>query len=55
MIGNMEKYVVLCRMQIFQLSRKHKCRFSSIFEHEHHRALDIRTSSGMNIKYVVLL
>ena len=41
--------IVLCRTQIFQVSIEYERRFSSIFEHEHHRALDIRTSSGTNI------
>ena len=47
--------LVLCRTQIFRVSSEYERRFLSIFEHEHHRALDIRTSSGTNIKYVVLL
>ena len=45
----LDKYVVLCRTQIFRVSSEYERRFSSIFEHEHHRALDIRTSSGTNI------
>ena len=40
---------MLCLTQIFWLSREYKRRFLSIFEHEHHRALDILTSSGANI------
>ena len=47
--------VVLCRTQIFRVSSEYERRFLSIFEHEHHQALDIRTSNGTNIKVVVLL
>ena len=42
--------LVLCRTQIFRVSSEYECRFSSIFEHEHHRALDIRTYSNIFIK-----
>ena len=41
--------VVLCWTQIFQVSSDYERRFLSIFEHEYHQALDIRTSSGTNI------
>ena len=43
-------HLVLCRTQIFRVSSEYERRFSSIFEHEHRRALDIRTSSGTSIK-----
>ena len=41
--------VVLRQTQIFQVSSKYERQFLSIFEHEHHQALDVRTSSGTNI------
>ena len=36
--------------QIFRVSSEYEHRFSSIFKHEHHRALDIRTYSNIFIK-----
>ena len=42
--------VVLRQTQIFQVSSKYERQFFSIFEHEHHQALDVRTSSGKNIE-----
>ena len=35
------RFLVLCRMQIFRVSSKYERVFSSIFELEHRRALDI--------------
>ena len=35
--------------EYFRARASPSIRYSSIFEHEHHRALDIRTSSGTNI------
>ena len=37
--------VVLCRTQIFWVLSEYERQFLSIFEHEHHRALDIWASS----------
>ena len=45
-----DREVVLCRTQIFRVLSEYERRFSSIYEHEHHQALDIQTSSGTNIK-----
>ena len=44
------KSLVLCRTQIFRVSSKYKRRFLSIFEPEHHQALDIRTYWNTFIK-----
>ena len=37
--------IVLCRMQFFRVSSEFERQFLSIFEHKHHRALDIWVSS----------
>ena len=44
---------MLCRTQIFWVSSKYERRFSSIFEHKLHQALDIPTYSNIFIKWTL--
>ena len=46
---NVHEGLVWCWTQIFRVSSEYERCFLSIFEHEHHWALDIRISSGTNI------